>query len=59
MAKLKSSIFWIETEYILTKYEKNRTKPGNPYYLVLFENRTKWNRTKRGLPVLGKYTDTW
>ena len=24
-----------------TKYEKNRTKPGNPYYLVLFENRTK------------------
>ena len=26
---------------IPTKYEKNRTKPGNPYYLVLFENRTK------------------
>ena len=25
----------------ITKYEKNRTKPGNPYYLVLFENRTK------------------
>ena len=24
-----------------TKNEKNRTKPGNPYYLVLFENRTK------------------
>ena len=24
-----------------TKFEKNRTKPGNPYYLVLFENRTK------------------
>ena len=23
------------------KYEKNRTKPGNPHYLVLFENRTK------------------
>ena len=26
---------------IPTKYEKNRTKLGNPYYLVLFENRTK------------------
>ena len=26
---------------IPTKYEENRTKPGNPYYLVLFENRTK------------------
>ena len=26
---------------IPTKYEKNRTKPGNPYYLVLFGNRTK------------------
>ena len=26
---------------IPTKFEKNRTKPGNPYYLVLFENRTK------------------
>ena len=26
---------------IPTKYEKNRTKPGNPYYLVLFENRTE------------------
>ena len=26
---------------IPTKYEKNRTKPGNPYYLVLFEKRTK------------------
>ena len=24
-----------------TKFEKNRTKPGNPHYLVLFENRTK------------------
>ena len=24
-----------------TKFEKTRTKPGNPYYLVLFENRTK------------------
>ena len=23
------------------KIEENRTKPGNPYYLVLFENRTK------------------
>ena len=23
------------------KFEKNRTKQGNPYYLVLFENRTK------------------
>ena len=23
------------------KFEKNRTKPGNPYYLVLFQNRTK------------------
>ena len=23
------------------KYEKNRTEPGNPYCLVLFENRTK------------------
>ena len=39
---------------IPTKFEKNRTKPGNPHYLVLFENRTKpgtvllWNRTKRG-----------
>ena len=26
---------------IPTKFEKNLTKPGNPYYLVLFENRTK------------------
>ena len=26
---------------IPTKFEKNRTKPGNPYFLVLFENRTK------------------
>ena len=26
---------------IPTKFEKNRTKPGNPYYLVLFENCTK------------------
>ena len=26
---------------IPTKFEKNRTKQGNPYYLVLFENRTK------------------
>ena len=28
---------------IPTKFEKkkNRTKPGNPHYLVLFENRTK------------------
>ena len=26
---------------IPTKYEKNRTKLGNPYYLVLLENRTK------------------
>ena len=25
----------------MKKIEKNRTKPGNPYYLVLFENRTK------------------
>ena len=24
-----------------TKFEKNRTKPGNPYYSVLFENRTR------------------
>ena len=24
-----------------TRFEKNRTKPGNPYYLVLFENCTK------------------
>ena len=24
-----------------TKFEKNRTKPGNPYYLVVVENRTK------------------
>ena len=31
----------------MKKIEKNRTKPGNPYYLVLFENRTK-----RGLPVI-------
>ena len=26
---------------IPTKFENNRTKPGNPYYLVLFESRTK------------------
>ena len=26
---------------IPTKYEKTRTKPGNPYYLVLFETGTK------------------
>ena len=26
---------------IPTKYEKNRTKPRNRYFLVLFENRTK------------------
>ena len=26
---------------IPTKYEKNRTEPGNPYYLVLFKNRAK------------------
>ena len=26
---------------IPTKFEKNRTKPRNPYYLVQFENRTK------------------
>ena len=32
--------FWKKLN-IPTKYEKNRTKPGNPYYLVLFENRTK------------------
>ena len=32
---------------IPTKFGKNRTKPGNPYYLVLFENCTK-----RGLPVV-------
>ena len=25
----------------LKKFEKNSTKLGNPYYLVLFENRTK------------------
>ena len=25
----------------MKKIETNRTKPGNPYYLVLFENRTK------------------
>ena len=25
----------------MKKIEKNRTKPRNPYYLVLFENRTK------------------
>ena len=25
----------------LKKIEKNRTNPVNPYYLVLFENRTK------------------
>ena len=30
-----------KNENIPTKSEKNRTKPGNPYYLVLFENRTK------------------
>ena len=28
-------------ENIPTKFEKNHTKPGNPYYLVLFENRNK------------------
>ena len=26
---------------IPTKFKKNHTKPSNPYYLVLFENRTK------------------
>ena len=26
---------------IPTKFDKNHTKPGNLYYLVLFENRTK------------------
>ena len=25
----------------MKKFEKNCTKPGNSYYLVLFENRTK------------------
>ena len=25
----------------MNKFEKNRTKPRNPYYLVQFENRTK------------------
>ena len=31
---------WKKIKY-LNKIEENRTKPGNPYYLVLFENRTK------------------
>ena len=30
-----------KNENIPTKSEKNRTKLGNPYYLVLLENRTK------------------
>ena len=32
---------WKKKINIPTKNEKNRTKPGNPYYLVLFEYRTK------------------
>ena len=37
-----SNIFNVEKKWnVPTKFEKNRTKPGNPYYLVLFENRTK------------------
>ena len=31
----------LKKRYVSTKFKKNRTKPGNPYYLVLFENRTK------------------
>ena len=54
---IHSQTFAIITNKILkkkrnipTKSEKNRTKPENPYYLVLFENRTK-----RGPPVHQKY----
>ena len=32
---------WKKKRNIPTKFEKNRTKARNPYYLVLFENRTK------------------
>ena len=31
----------LKKRYVSTKFEKNRTKPGNPYYLVLFENGIK------------------
>ena len=34
-----------------SKFEKNRTKPGNPYYLVLFQNRTKSGTVLSGDPL--------
>ena len=40
----------LKKRYVSTKFEKNRTKPGNPYYLLLFENCTKPGTVLRDHP---------
>ena len=47
----------------MKKFEKNRTKPGNQYYLVLFENRTKpgtvLSRDSLYVTTINEYPDVW